>query len=103
MQDAPYAQLPLAGRADARAAGKNRMIVFHLAGTASLGGFRMDRRDWRVPITFFAAVGSVLLGALLIAANSNSNDGSPVGWVFLALGICAALVSIGMDAGVYRD
>ncbi|MGH2409607.1 MAG: hypothetical protein ACRDFX_13420 [Chloroflexota bacterium] len=59
-----------------------------------------DRRRY-AGIAALAGVIFFLLGGLLIARTAHSNDGSPIGWFFLALGVLGVLSVLAILAGAY--
>ena len=54
-------------------------------------------------LCFGCGVLALLAGLLLVAKNAHSNDGSPVGWLLVALGIFAVLGTVGILSGAFRE
>jgi hypothetical protein len=69
---------------------------------------RLRRVNIPALLSRWGAFASLLLGALfllggaaLVEEHANSNDGSPFGWLFIVIGICGFLATVGFLSGLY--
>jgi len=56
----------------------------------------------RAALAFGLGVVLFLIGAYLVAKAGSSTSGSPLGWVFVALGVISVFVCVGFLAGAYE-
>jgi hypothetical protein len=57
---------------------------------------------WGGPASLLLGALFLLLGLALVLKHENSNDGSPFGWLFIVLGICGLLATLGFESGLYE-
>lgn len=70
---------------------------------------RLRRLQLGELVSRWGAIASLLLGlffllagAALVAKHASSNDGSQFGWLFIVLGLCGLLATIGFYTGFYE-